>query len=139
MSSKSGPCWSPFRKITWYILISVVLCYSIELRYKLVRCYVWSIALYGKYLESFEMWCWRKMKRTKRSEKVTNEQALEHIGEKMTLLNNILGRKPIGSVIFWEEIASFMMALKDRWRKRKEEEEEHSFLVIWETGEDIGS
>jgi hypothetical protein len=36
-------------------------------------CYIWSIALYGaetwtlrkvdqKYLDSFEMWCWRRMK-----------------------------------------------------------------------------
>jgi hypothetical protein len=41
------------------------------LRKKLVKCYIWSIALYGaetctlpavdqKHLESFEMWCWRK-------------------------------------------------------------------------------
>ena len=40
----------------------------LKLRKKLVKCYVWSIALYGaetwtvwatdhKYLESFEMWC----------------------------------------------------------------------------------
>jgi len=38
-------------------------------------CYVWSVALYGaetwtlraanqKYLESFEMWCWRRMAKT---------------------------------------------------------------------------
>jgi hypothetical protein len=43
----------------------------LELRNKLVKCYIWSIALYGaetwtlwklgwKYLESFEMWCWRR-------------------------------------------------------------------------------
>jgi hypothetical protein len=43
-----------------------------ELKKKLVRCYVWSIALYGseiwtlgklkrKYLESFAMWCWRRI------------------------------------------------------------------------------
>ena len=41
---------------------------DLELRKKLVKCYVWSIALYGaetwtlravdhKHLESFEMWC----------------------------------------------------------------------------------
>jgi hypothetical protein len=45
-----------------------------EMRKKLVKCYIWSIALYGaetwmlravdqKYLESFEMWCWRRMKK----------------------------------------------------------------------------
>jgi hypothetical protein len=47
---------------------------DLELRKKLVICYIWSIALYGaeiwtlrkldqKYLESFEMWCWRRMKK----------------------------------------------------------------------------
>ena len=76
----------------------------IELEKKLVRCYVWSIVLYDsetwtlrklerKYLESFEMWCWRRMEKIKRSEKVTNEQVLDRIGERRTLINNILCRK----------------------------------------------
>jgi hypothetical protein len=45
---------------------------DLNLRKKLVKCYIWSVALYGaetwtlrkadqKYLESFEMWCWRRM------------------------------------------------------------------------------
>jgi hypothetical protein len=45
---------------------------DLELRKKLVKCYIWSMALYGdetsmlraadqKHLESFEMWCWRRM------------------------------------------------------------------------------
>jgi hypothetical protein len=44
---------------------------DLNLRKKLVKCYIWSIALYGaetwtlwkanqKYLEGFEMWCWRR-------------------------------------------------------------------------------
>ena len=58
---------------------------NIELKKKLVRCHVWSIALYGsetlrklerKYLDSFEMWCWRRMEKIKWSEKVTNEQVI---------------------------------------------------------------
>ena len=36
------------------------------------------------------MWCWRRMENIKWSEKVTNEQVLDCIGEKRTLLNNIL-------------------------------------------------
>jgi len=43
---------------------------DLKLRKKPVKCYVWSIALYGaetwtlravdqKHLETFEMWCWR--------------------------------------------------------------------------------
>ena len=35
------------------------------------------------------------MQKIKWSEKVTNEQVLDRIGEKRTLLNNILRRKPI--------------------------------------------
>ena len=47
----------------------------------------------GKYLERFEMWCWRRMKKIRWSKKVTNEQVPERIGKKRTLLNNILRRK----------------------------------------------
>jgi len=47
---------------------------DLELRKKLVKCCIWSIALIGaetwalravdqKQLESFEMWCWRWMER----------------------------------------------------------------------------
>jgi hypothetical protein len=47
---------------------------DLKLREKLVKCYIWSIALYGaetwklraveqKHLESFEMWCWRRMEK----------------------------------------------------------------------------
>ena len=39
------------------------------------------------------MWCWRRMEKIKWSEKVTNEQVLARIGEKRTLLKNILRRK----------------------------------------------
>ena len=39
------------------------------------------------------MQCWRRMEKVKWSEKETNEQVLECIGEKTTLLNNILQRK----------------------------------------------
>ena len=41
-----------------------------------------------------------KYTKLKWSEEVTNEEVLERIGEKRTLLNNILRGKPIGLVIF---------------------------------------
>ena len=45
---------------------------DLNLRKKIVKCYIWSIAFYGaetwtlrktdqKCLEHFEMWCWRRM------------------------------------------------------------------------------
>jgi hypothetical protein len=47
---------------------------DLELRKKLVKCYIWSIDLYGaetwtllavdqKQLKSFEMWCWKRMEK----------------------------------------------------------------------------
>ena len=42
------------------------------------------------------------MEKIKWSEKVTNEQVLEHVGKERTVLNNILSRKEIGLVIFRE-------------------------------------
>ena len=71
----------------------------------LVMYYIWSIVymaqrlgkLQQKYLESFEIWCWRKIEMIKWSEKVTNEEVLEHIPEKRTLLNNIVHR--VGHIV----------------------------------------
>ena len=76
---------------------------NIELMRILVRCYVWSIALYGseiwtlrtlerKHLKSFEMCCWRRKYKIKRLKRLSYE-VLKRIGEKRTLLNNILRRK----------------------------------------------
>jgi hypothetical protein len=56
---------------------------DLELRKKLVKCYIWSIVLYGaetwtlwaanlKYLESFEMWCWRRMEKIIWTDRVRN-------------------------------------------------------------------
>jgi hypothetical protein len=57
------------------------------LRKKLVKCYIWSVALYGaetwmlwavdqKHLESFKMWCWRWMKKISWTDHVRNEEVL---------------------------------------------------------------
>ena len=39
------------------------------------------------------MWVWRRMKKIKWSEKVSNEEVLKRTREKRTLLNNILRKK----------------------------------------------
>jgi len=60
---------------------------DLELRKKLVKCYIWNIALYGaenwtlrtadqKHLESFEMWCWRRMEKISWTDHVRNEEVL---------------------------------------------------------------
>jgi len=78
----------------------------LELRKKLVKCYVWSIALYGaeiwtlravdqKHLESFEMWCWRRMEKISRNDHVRNEEVLLRVNEQRNILHEIRKRKVI--------------------------------------------
>jgi len=54
---------------------------DIYLRKKLPMCYIWGVALYGaqnwtlqradqKYLQSFEMWCWGRMEKISRTDRV---------------------------------------------------------------------
>jgi hypothetical protein len=58
---------------------------ELELRKKLVKCYIWSVALYGaetgaigavdqKHVGSFEMWCWRRMEKIIWTDGVRNEE-----------------------------------------------------------------
>jgi hypothetical protein len=75
----------------------------LELRNKLVECYIWSIALYSvenwtlgevdhKHLESFEMWCWRGIE-ISLTDHVRNEEALLRVKEQRNILVEISKRK----------------------------------------------
>ena len=77
---------------------------DLELRKKLVKCYIWSIALYGaetwmlrvvdqKHLESFEMWCWRRTERISWTDHVRNEEVLLTVNEQRDILHEIRKRK----------------------------------------------
>jgi len=77
---------------------------DLELRKKLVKCYLWSIALYGaetwtlrtvdqKELESFEMWCWRRMEKISWTDHVRNEDVLLRVKEQRNVLHEIHKRK----------------------------------------------
>jgi hypothetical protein len=72
---------------------------DLNLRTKLVKCYIWSIALYSaetwtlrkvdqKYLESFEMWCWRRME-ISWTDRVRNEKVLHTVKEERNILHII--------------------------------------------------
>jgi hypothetical protein len=77
---------------------------DLELRKKLVKCCVWSIALYGaetwtlravdqKHLESFEMWCWRRIEKIGWTDHVRNEDVLLRVKEQRNILHEIRKRK----------------------------------------------
>jgi hypothetical protein len=73
-----------------------------NLRKKLVKCYIWSVALCGaetwtlgrvdqKYLESFDMWCWRRMEKMSWTDRVRNE-VLHRVKER-NIVHTIKRRK----------------------------------------------
>jgi hypothetical protein len=74
-----------------------------ELRKKLVKCYIWTIALYGaetwtlravdqKHLESFEMWSWRRMENIW-TDHGRNEEVLLRVKDQRNILHEISKRK----------------------------------------------
>ena len=67
-----------------------------------MKCYIWSIALYGaetwtlravdqKHLESFEMWCWRRTEKISFTGRVRNEEVLQksRVKEEWDILRKI--------------------------------------------------
>jgi hypothetical protein len=84
----------------------------LELIKKLKKCYVWSIAIYGaenwtlramhqKHLESFEVWCWRRMEKISWTDHVRNEDVLLRVKEQRNILHEIRKRKAnwIGQIL----------------------------------------
>jgi hypothetical protein len=70
---------------------------------------VWSIALYGaetftlravdqKHLESFGMWCWRRMEKISWTDHVRNEDVLLRVKEQSYILHKIRKRKAKGEL-----------------------------------------
>lgn len=77
---------------------------SLELRIRMVRCYVFSVLLYGceswtlnpsleKNLEAFEMYLYRRILRISWVQRVTNEEVLRRMGKQKELLLTIKHRK----------------------------------------------
>ena len=76
---------------------------DLNLRKKLVKCYIWNMVLYGaetwtlrtadqKYLESFEMWCWRKMEKISWIDSLRN-RVLQRVKKERNTLCAIKRRK----------------------------------------------
>jgi hypothetical protein len=85
---------------------------DLELRKKLVKCYVWSIDLYGaetwtlgavdqKTLKSYEMLCWRRTEKISWTDHARNEEVLLRVKEQRNILHEIRKRKAkwIGQIL----------------------------------------
>ena len=73
---------------------------DLNLTKKLVKFYSWSIALYGaeawtlrkvdqKYLESFKMWCWRRLEKIIWTDCVRNEEVLLRVKQDGNILHSV--------------------------------------------------
>ena len=93
------------------------------------------------------MWRWRRMEKIRWSEKVTNEQVLDRIGEKRTLLNNIVRRKAnwIGHILrrnclLHDAIEGQMKEVKGIGRRRTQLLDDlRNIRRYWEPKEEAGS
>jgi hypothetical protein len=66
---------------------------DLELK-KLVKSYIWALrAVDQKHLKSFEMWCWRVMKKISWTDHVRNEEELLRVTERRNILHEISERK----------------------------------------------
>jgi hypothetical protein len=88
--------------LIFFVLFTSTL--DFELRKKLVKCCVWSIALYGaetwtlravdqKHKEISEVWCWRRMEKISWTDNVRNEYVLLRVNEQRNVLHEIRKRK----------------------------------------------
>jgi hypothetical protein len=77
---------------------------SLQLRMRLVRCYVFSVLFYGveswtltentlKRLEAFEMWVYRRMLRVPWVDRVRNEEILGRMGKETEVIRTVKVRK----------------------------------------------
>jgi hypothetical protein len=78
--------------------------HSLELQQKLIKCYIWNIAVYGaetwsfravdqKHLEWFEMCCWRRVEKISWTEHVRNEEVLRRVMKQRNILYVMNKRK----------------------------------------------
>jgi len=88
---------------------------DLNLRTKVIKCYIWSMALYGaetwmlraadqEHLESFEMWCFRM--EISWTDRVRSEELLLRVNEGGNILHEIRKWKAMtGLVTFYDETA----------------------------------
>jgi hypothetical protein len=113
---------------------------KLDLDLRKERVNIWIIALYGaetwilrkldqKYLESFEIWCWRRMEKIIWMDRVNNEAVLDIVKEERNILHTMRRRK-----------ANWVASLKEKLEGQEGEEGDVS--SCWMTGrkqEDTGS
>ena len=105
---------------------------SIKLKVRLLKCYIWSVLLYGceawtlssattNNLEAAEMWFYRRMLRISYTAHETNISVLKRVGQKRQLLHTIQERqiKFTGHIIRKGELEDLCLAGKIPGKKAR--------------------
>ena len=113
---------------------------DINLRKKLVKCYVWSMTVYGvetwtlratdqKRLKNFEILCWRRMEKISWTDHVRNEEVLLTVNEQRDILHEKRKRKAnwIGHILLRNRLLQYVFEGKvkgqievtRRWGRRR--------------------
>ena len=103
--------------------------WDLEMGKKLVKCYIWSIALYGaenwtlwavdqEHLESFEIWCWRRIEKISWSDymRIKNYYLKSRCGG-ISYTTYVNGRRT-GMFTFCVETAFYNELLNERYKRK---------------------
>ena len=103
---------------------------SMNLRRRFVKCFVWSVLLYGcetwtlkkadeERLQAAEMWFWRRMLKISWTERKTNEEVLQRVGIGRELLSSVRSRQMrfVGHVVRREELEHLSLTGKIEGRR----------------------
>jgi hypothetical protein len=77
---------------------------DLNLRKKLLKCYIRSIAIYGagnstfqtvdrNFLKTFQIWCWRSMQKISWTERVINGEVLKGVKDERNIVQATKRRK----------------------------------------------
>jgi hypothetical protein len=113
---------------------------DLNLRKKLGKCYIWSIALYGaenrtlqkvdlKYLAHCEM-CWRRMEKMSWTDHVRNEEVLQRVKEERNVRQIIKRRKAnwIGHILHRNCLLKHVIEGKLEGKTEDEEDDNKQLL-----------
>jgi len=78
--------------------------FSLHLRKRMVKVFVWSVVLYGsetwtlqkediRQIEAFEMWIWRRMMKVSWTEHKANEEVLQMVDTEREMMDTLRSRR----------------------------------------------
>ena len=80
--------------------------FSLEMKRKLIKSCIWSVALYGsetwtvgkneeRAINAFETWYWRRMLKLKWVDRITNDEVFQKVKEERLLLKIVKKKTPL--------------------------------------------